>query len=52
MEGEPCGCTGGVGADAVHDCDVFVSGVGKKRGSGCEYATPMRQGAFDREDKV
>ena len=30
MQGEPCGCAGGVGTDAVHDCEMFVSGMRKK----------------------
>lgn len=29
LEGEPSGCAGGVGTDAVHGCEVLVSGMGK-----------------------
>lgn len=33
LEGEPCGCAGGIGADAVHGCLIVVRG--RKEGGEC-----------------
>lgn len=49
LEGEPCGCTGGVCTDAVHDCEKFGNEMVRKNGVKRGMSTT---GDFDREDEV
>lgn len=39
LEGEPCGCAGGIGADAVHGCLIVVSR--RKEGGKCGMSGRM-----------